>query len=1128
MSNLRDDLISNISYTNKDFESVYNELLDLVTKITNKWDPSHSNESDPGVLLLKLLAIVADKNNYNIDKNVLECFPLSVTQEGNARNLYDSLGYNMKWYESALATNNEIGFKCLDNSLLTENNNEYVIPAFTPLTDSSNTIVYTTLKSTKLTNTSDIFYTPCIQGTAQTYMINNIDLITVNNLDSERKLYFTEKQIAENGIFIADAGTSSSINDVDFYTSEWHKVDNLTSYPSSNKVYQFGITVDTNTCYIQFPEDISNLANNGLYIKYIISDGVEGNVKSNILSSFLNDLGSYSEEKSVNDNIYIYQTSAITSGKDPETLEEAYKNYKKTIGTFDTLITRRDYENFINRLGEVGNCVVSDRTNDINFTDYIQKWGPSYDVKTLVQNENISVFDIYLYLCKFINNVNSLSTYENTFEPDNDATTLLSIESSLDEIKAVQHNIEVPKDSSLIFNFDNRYRINATLNLQYNVTNIEKKDIEKKIRLALMNKYNSKELEYGVELDNQDVINTIMEADDRIKNVILSSFDYNTYERTFANLESLLTTNTPEGLEILNKLVARMILAGNVQLYKYDDDFDYEFGQENGEFYDKISKITTTDTYTLSTSSQSIRDNAVIELWADNYTTKQRYGAYTKISYSGEPIPANILFTLDSPIDVTYYDENTKSNKPTTIPSGSIIQTNINITTNTDNLGANGIIEIKEIDSESFVSGTEYLAIFNSNQDLTLSDSNNDYILQENEYLIIPNSSRTGILTYGKGTKLSVELGVTLTLINSAQKFSQINSKSFGELEWNLLTQELIKTATITYSFDTNTGVSISSALPNPINNTSQSLEDRSFYYQLVGETSSYEIKSTTLQPYFIRSRLNINSTKLTPQKLNAGQTFEITYNNGATDTIGEGTTIEFSENVVMAGGVNLDMGVLQIDGDDTSIEYLLKGYSYTVGANPPTRENNVITIDANVITPDADAELKFDFSDGNTYLVPVDIYLDSGVEVTFSTTDGTISEYQGSSITTIDESGKKILMITGENLNISFSSSIGNSKVQIGHINKQDGLNSEEIDYKDLNQEYKISTQENAVLGIMQSIDTHNEFDWTYRVPQEDKVLQPTAQASFWNTNHIANNYTLPMIDFTNSEIVVSASNII
>ena len=71
--------IASTSYTNKDFESIYSELLDLVKVLTYRWDPSISNESDPGVILLKLNAVIADKCHYNSDKNVLECFPLSVT-----------------------------------------------------------------------------------------------------------------------------------------------------------------------------------------------------------------------------------------------------------------------------------------------------------------------------------------------------------------------------------------------------------------------------------------------------------------------------------------------------------------------------------------------------------------------------------------------------------------------------------------------------------------------------------------------------------------------------------------------------------------------------------------------------------------------------------------------------------------------------------------------------------------------------------------------------------------------------------------------------------------------------------------------------------------------------------------
>ena len=76
--------LSSMSYTNKDYRAIYTELLELVKKLTYKWDPTITNESDPGMILLKLDAIIGDKNNYNIDKNILEAFPETLTQEFSA------------------------------------------------------------------------------------------------------------------------------------------------------------------------------------------------------------------------------------------------------------------------------------------------------------------------------------------------------------------------------------------------------------------------------------------------------------------------------------------------------------------------------------------------------------------------------------------------------------------------------------------------------------------------------------------------------------------------------------------------------------------------------------------------------------------------------------------------------------------------------------------------------------------------------------------------------------------------------------------------------------------------------------------------------------------------------------
>ena len=58
MINETDLNINNKSYINKDFVTIYNELVDMAKKISYKFNPETSNESDVFIVLLKLLAFV--------------------------------------------------------------------------------------------------------------------------------------------------------------------------------------------------------------------------------------------------------------------------------------------------------------------------------------------------------------------------------------------------------------------------------------------------------------------------------------------------------------------------------------------------------------------------------------------------------------------------------------------------------------------------------------------------------------------------------------------------------------------------------------------------------------------------------------------------------------------------------------------------------------------------------------------------------------------------------------------------------------------------------------------------------------------------------------------------------------
>ena len=167
-----------------------------------------SNESDPGVVLVKLSSLIADKCNYNIDKNILETFPLSVTQNGNARQLYDQLGYYMDWYESASVP---VLISWIGET--TDSSASYTIPKFTAITDAESSHVYSLIgaegvdgvvvSDTILPADGNVMTVIAMEGTPVQYQFENETVITAQMVDPiSRRLYFPHSYVSQNGVFV--------------------------------------------------------------------------------------------------------------------------------------------------------------------------------------------------------------------------------------------------------------------------------------------------------------------------------------------------------------------------------------------------------------------------------------------------------------------------------------------------------------------------------------------------------------------------------------------------------------------------------------------------------------------------------------------------------------------------------------------------------------------------------------------------------------------------------------------------------------------------------------------------------------------------------------------------------------
>ena len=573
------------SYTNKDFQSIYVELLNAAKMLAKNWDPTISNESDPGVVLLKLNAIIADKNNYNIDKNILENYPDTYTQEISARSQYKQLGYKMPWYKAATT---RIGFKWVGEKFT--DGDSLIIPKHTMLMDAAGNYVFTILEDAVLgkiqqraTSSTEV---PAIQGTINTLKLAGSNIISLSNLDSKNRLFINDKCIAENGIYVTSAEDNNNVL--------WKQVDNVELEPYGTKCYEFDIDPKRNTPYLQFPEDMRNQIGSGIIVKYIVTNGYDGNVSAKTIDTFY-DQGTVELIKNTSEviaipltgeNFLIYNLEGTVNGQNPEEIESANRSFKRQVCTFDTLITLRDYINAIYTFGKeenaLSNVIVTDRTNDIQshyriidkddgllgYVDHLSytpvtklidvniaenvEYGkdriftynddeykldstimqpPTEGTAYVERSENIydmNAFDLKFYVLKNGGLLNTLDAYSSTFTIDNSEETKTAILAHIGDLKAVQHDV-VDIKKYVPFMLQNVYPINLKLVPTFKLNDVAKNEVINNIKSTLVNLLNSRNCDFGAEPSYDIIYNAICECDERIKVLILDDFKYTTF-----------------------------------------------------------------------------------------------------------------------------------------------------------------------------------------------------------------------------------------------------------------------------------------------------------------------------------------------------------------------------------------------------------------------------------------------------------------------------------------------------------------------------------------------------------------------------------------------------------------------
>ena len=678
--------LSSMSYTSKDFGALYPELLDLAKRLTNSWNPATSNESDPGVVLLKEAAFIGDHNNYNIDKNILENFLPSATQDKSVRNICEMNGYVPRYYISATG---DVSFKYTFSD--DEPVRQFTIPRFTiTVTNADKTVTYTQAEDLTILVDDEIvssgdssIWCSCkfIEGTIQTVTVNDSSVITLANLDDNNRLYLPEVAIAQNGVYVNYANES--------LTEDWVQDNYALTKPLGTRVYKLDYDSDVGLPYLEFPSDIASLINDGLTVRYISTSGAYGNIEYGALTSIAGPSNIVENDYThASDQFEVKNTTSFLNGKDPETIDEMYQSFKKTVGTFESLVSCLDYSNYIYQLMKndsplVSNVYVTDRRSDynksLNVVTY-DSYGTYKENLSLKQNnshikyhatipaapvdgdcwvdnnkliiringvnKDASVIDITEFttlteaMTPFDLAIYALSAYlvqdysindksralNNSFKPAS-TTTLRTIKSSIEDVKCLSHTYKDPTTDD-IFCFKNFAPLSISIKPYSRVSKTAGDEIINNICKSISDNYNARMVEFGENIDTTKLKEIIIASDSRIRDVDLQPINYKTYAMKANGSEVELMTNTT----LLIDLIAKNVLAGRVCLFNIDNSFKYEFGQSEGSIH-KVNSIS-------SELSVNITPNAVANV-DNSKTTTSRYS----ITSDG----SNISYYLSAP-----------------------------------------------------------------------------------------------------------------------------------------------------------------------------------------------------------------------------------------------------------------------------------------------------------------------------------------------------------------------------------------------------------------------------------------------------------------------------------------------
>lgn len=306
-------------YTGRSIQDVRDYLVNQVIELTDKW--TDFNESDTGVVLIELIAGLADMLGFYLDKNTLECYITDVKQRKNGVGILSLIGYKMAMTNSCTTTGRFVLSELYDEDIS--------IPRYTQLTAvlaDKTEIKYATQYEVSIPAGTDVIEVPLIQGEVMT------SLVPVSDLRNNQKIKILAENIANGSMIVTIDG------------QEWSEVQDVLIDDVPGRKYS---VYEDKHCepYILFhnsykdylPSDDSIKAE----FKFLSSKGPDGKIKEGMINRI--DTQIFVGRDDISSAIEVTNVEASSGGSERETLDHARIQAPKSLSMLGKAITLQDY-----------------------------------------------------------------------------------------------------------------------------------------------------------------------------------------------------------------------------------------------------------------------------------------------------------------------------------------------------------------------------------------------------------------------------------------------------------------------------------------------------------------------------------------------------------------------------------------------------------------------------------------------------------------------------------------------------------------------------------------------------------------------------------------------------------------